>query len=144
MATIGLEEATILAWRKAPGEEVSEGETLFEMETDKVVLEVPSPGAGVLLRVDVPQGPARVGQTVGWVGSPGEVAGEAAVPVAAPEAAVSRPGAGMPARSGVPSASPAARRRARELGIDLSGLPGSGPNGRITERDVEKAAQSRG
>src|SRR5215831_19863635 len=71
-ATLSLEEASVIAWRKAPGDPVEKGETLFEMETDKVLVEVPAPAAGYLLRIDVAEGLARVDQTVGWIGEPGE------------------------------------------------------------------------
>lgn len=67
-----MEEAAVGAWRKLPGERVEEGEILFEMETDKVTVEVSAPASGTLLRVDLASGVARLGQTIAWIGDPGE------------------------------------------------------------------------
>ncbi len=142
-ATISMEEATILKWLKGEGDLVAKDEPLFEMETDKAVLEVPAPESGTLLRILVPQGSAKVEQVIGWIGQPGEpieataseLAGAAPAPaaVSVPDDLLSTP---------VPLATPAARRRARELGIQLAGLAGTGPGGRITQEDIERAARS--
>ena len=142
-ATITLEEANVLGWRKQPGERVRKDEILFEMETDKVVMEVPAPVDGVLLRIEVNEGTARVDQAVAWLGEPGEaIPDEAeAVDVVLPVAPSVR-GPVETVASGTLSASPAARRRARELGVDLAKVQATGPGGRITERDVERARQS--
>jgi pyruvate/2-oxoglutarate dehydrogenase complex dihydrolipoamide acyltransferase (E2) component len=139
-ATLSLEEASVIAWRKAPGDPVEKGETLFEMETDKVVVEVPAPAAGYLLRIDVAEGIARVEQTVGWIGEPGEAVETIGVqPPARPAATAAIPRAhGAESQPG--AATPAARRRARELRVDVSRIQGTGPGGRITERDVESFA----
>ena len=139
-----MEEANIVAWRKQAGDPVEEGETLFEMETDKVVVDTPAPATGVLLRIDVVEGVAKLGQPIGWIGAPGE---EIPGARASGEAAVAQPGGAgtappRDAAAGVPPASPAARRRARELGVDLAAVRGTGPGGRVTEKDVENARQS--
>lgn len=142
-ATIAMEEATVLGWRKQEGDEVERDEILFEMETDKVTVEVPAPAAGVLLRIDVREGIALVEQPIAWIGQPGELLPgpvPAARVQAAPAAPPIPPPAARPAAGGV-SASPAARRRARELGIDLSKVRGTGPGGRITQADVERAGE---
>jgi pyruvate/2-oxoglutarate dehydrogenase complex dihydrolipoamide acyltransferase (E2) component len=140
-ATITLEEAQILGWRKQPGERVRKDEILFEMETDKVVVEVPAPADGVLLAIVVREGVALVEQAVAWLGEPGE-----AIPEDSPAAPSVMTAAPVIAQehsaSGIAAASPAARRRARELGIDLSTVVATGPGGRITEQDVERARQS--
>ena len=125
-----MEQGRILRWLKRPGEAVDAGETLFELETDKAVLETPAPASGVLLRVLVEEGDAAVDAVVGWIGEPGE---EAPGEDVAPEP-VARP-ARIPA-------TPAARRRAAELQVDLARARGSGPGGRITEDDVEALARS--
>lgn len=70
--TISMEEGTILKWLKVEGDAVSRDEPLLEMETDKVNVELPSPADGTLLRIIVSEGPAKVGDVVGWIGQPGE------------------------------------------------------------------------
>lgn len=150
-STITMERGTIVQWLKKAGDPVAKDEALLEIETDKAVVEIAAPEAGTLLRIDVVQGEVSVDQVVGWVGSPGESIpdsgnaepGRPAEPaVPAPETHPA-PGIHHLPSTGVVLATPAARRRARELGIDLKGLTGSGPNHRITEEDVESAAGSR-
>lgn len=141
-ATITLEEANVICWRKQEGDDVRKDETLLEMETDKVVVEVPSPADGVLLRIDVKEGKAKVNSSVAWIGLAGEKLPKSGaspdlvqpviVPPGQPDTSITSPAAGLIA------ASPAARRRARELGLDLSRVEGTGPGGRITEADVER------
>src|SRR5689334_8963677 len=118
-ATISMEEGNLLRWLHAEGDTVAKDDLLFELETDKAVLEVPAPAEGTLLRIVVPQGAVRPEQIVGWIGRPGET---------------------VEAAPGPRASTPAARRRASELGVDLALLTGSGPNGRITQEDVEAAA----
>jgi pyruvate/2-oxoglutarate dehydrogenase complex dihydrolipoamide acyltransferase (E2) component len=139
-ATITLEEAEILSWRKQEGEYVRKDDVLFEMETDKVVVEVPSPADGFLLHIGVKRGIAHVDQIIAWLGEQGEAVPENhPVPDKQPVIAGSRAlEFGTNRDSSVPMASPAAKRRARELGLTLSGIHGSGPGGRITEADVER------
>lgn len=147
-ATLTLEEATVLGWKKAAGAFVRKGEALLEIETDKVVLEIPSPADGYLLEITVAEGPAKVEQAVGWIGALDDKLDERGTPAssAAKEAAaegVKGSRAAPPAAGGVEfSATPAARRRARELGLDLSKVQGTGPGGRVTEKDVEAATGS--
>jgi pyruvate/2-oxoglutarate dehydrogenase complex dihydrolipoamide acyltransferase (E2) component len=135
-ATITMEEANIVGWRKRPGEAVLKDEVLFEMETDKVIVEVPAPASGILLRIDVAEGLVKLNRTVAWIGE----AGESIPEVSQTEAASFSESAPMPVTAAVSSgfASPAARRRARELGIDIALVHGTGPGGRVTEADVEK------
>jgi len=140
-ATITMEEANVAGWRKQPGDAVSAGEVLFEIETDKVIVEVPASAAGVLLRIDVPEGTAKLGQTIGWIGEPGESipdTTEGGVDHTAAVQAVSQVTVSDKA-PGVIAASPAARRLARELSIDLATVTGTGPGGRILETDVRNA-----
>jgi pyruvate dehydrogenase E2 component (dihydrolipoamide acetyltransferase) len=137
------ETGKLLAWRKKEGDQVIKGEPLLEIETDKVVLEVEAPGDGILAGVtsfagaDVP-----VGQTIAWIVAPGEQP-PAVSDTAEPSArAVTEPvrTASAPASDGK-KISPKARRLAKELGVDLAGVQGSGPDGVITGEDVQRAAE---
>lgn len=132
-----MEEAAILGWRYSPGESVTAGDALFEIETDKVVVEVPVPCSGTLLRIDVESGTAAVNQAVAYIGEPGEelpvpirrTRMESAVPVSQVETS----------RGERVTATPLARKLARELSLDLDRIAGTGPGGRITEQDVSQA-----
>ncbi len=157
----GMETGTIVRWLKSEGDPVTKGEALFELDTDKVTQEVEAEASGVLLRIAVAEGEVPVGQTVAFIGDQGETLPEPAAPPA-PAAArderpseLSRQGAtngsshaepGPLASPGVPGgrvkASPLARRIARERGIDLATLRGTGPDGRVVAEDVERAAVS--
>ncbi len=137
-ATLALEEANILKWLKGEGAPVARDETLFEMETDKVVVEVPAPADGILLRIQVREGSVRVGQVVGWLGQAGERPEQVAIPDPVQDRREASPPARASSSSHFIAATPAARRRARELGVDLKAVKGTGPGGRITQEDVEK------
>ncbi len=118
------DELVLLAWLRTAGEPVSEGEPLLEVETDKATLEVEAAVSGTLLAVVCEAGQTvTAGTVVGWIGEPGEQIPEQQVP------------AGK-ALAGKALATPAARTLARERGVDLAGLTGSGPEGRIERRDV--------
>ncbi|MFQ5880518.1 MAG: dihydrolipoamide acetyltransferase family protein [Dehalococcoidia bacterium] len=150
-----MEEGTILTWLKQEGDEVVQGEPLVEMDTDKATMELEAPASGILRRILIPEGEvvpvttlvALIADTADEplpevVAAPGptrEAAGEGAVPVAMP---APRPAAEAEAAvaEGRQRASPAARKLAQELGIDLAQVRGSGPGGRITSHDVERAA----
>lgn len=131
----------IARWLKAEGEVVAQGDPLFELETDKAVADVESPVNGTLLRIIIPEGSVKVEQIVAWVGVPGEPIGETSPmswkgePVAASNSELPD---GHSGAKGAKLPTPAARRRAKELGIVLTGVTGTGPGGRITEEDVEK------
>ena len=136
---------------------MQKGEPLFELDTDKVTQEVEAEASGVLLRIAVPEGEVPVGGTVAFIGEQGEDvprgerhAGRSAETAAAPSAVQARPSARRPSRRRSPSrraerrtaaikASPLARRIARERGIELASLRGTGPDGRIVAEDVERA-----
>jgi pyruvate dehydrogenase E2 component (dihydrolipoyllysine-residue acetyltransferase) len=151
----GMEAGTITKWLKAPGDTVAKGEPLFEIDTDKVTQEVESDYEGVLLRIALPEGEAPVGQTIAWIGEAGEETPEpgSAQPNQAREEPASEPGSAEPnqVREVASSnggdtrikASPLARRIARERGIDLASLRGTGPDGRIVAEDVERGAVAR-
>ena len=131
-------EGLVVRWLKKEGEALRRGEVICEVETEKAVFEVEAPDDGVLLKIIAPAGTkVPVFAVIAIVGDPGETIDPALLlPPAAPEdravdvAAIRR---GMAARVG---ASGRARRLASEKGVDLSEVAGSGPQGRITERDV--------
>lgn len=145
-ATISMEEGSILRWLINEGESVTRDSLLFELETDKAILEVPAPVEGVLLKIMTGAGPVRVEEIVGWIGAAGETIqpGTAARSVETASEPFRAPEPVPPplARATSPS-TPAARRRAAELGLELTGIAGSGPGGRITQEDVERAAAGR-
>jgi len=127
------ETGKLLAWRKKEGDRVAKGEPLLEIETDKVVLEVEAPADGILAAVTSHAGAeVPVGQTIAWIIAPGEQPPAAAV-TAAPTPRSTKE---------APKISPKAKRLAKELGVDLSGLHGTGPDGVITGEDVQHAAES--
>jgi pyruvate dehydrogenase E2 component (dihydrolipoamide acetyltransferase) len=143
----GMEAGTIVKWLKSEGEPVEKGEPLYELDTDKVTQEVEADFSGVLLKIAIAEGEVPVGKTIGVIGEEGEefsiAEPEAAEkvteeeePKAAPEPERPKPAA---ARDGRVKASPLARRIARERGIDLSTIRGTGPEGRIVAEDVERA-----
>jgi pyruvate dehydrogenase E2 component (dihydrolipoamide acetyltransferase) len=147
----GMESGTIVRWLKSEGEPVEKGEPLFELDTDKVTQEVEAEAAGVLLKIAVSEGEVPVGQTVAFIGAEGEDVPEAAA--AAPQEKEAKPSepqklvevaevreeAAVASGNGRIKASPLARRMARERGIELSGIHGTGPDGRIVAEDVERA-----
>jgi pyruvate dehydrogenase E2 component (dihydrolipoyllysine-residue acetyltransferase) len=150
----GMESGTIVRWLKAEGEPVEKGEPLFELDTDKVTQEVEAEAAGVLLRIAVAEGEVPVGQTVAFIGVAGEAVPEAAPPddasnrlLQAEPVSLDEPAGAeselesvaVPAGNGRVKASPLARRLARERGIDLRSVRGTGPEGRIVAEDVERA-----
>jgi 2-oxoisovalerate dehydrogenase E2 component (dihydrolipoyl transacylase) len=134
----GTVEAEIVAWHTKPGDVVQEDQVIVEVMTDKAAVEVPAPVSGRVVSIS-----GEPGDKVA-VGSPlivFETAAAAAAP-AAPEAAPAAPDPAQPQAHGRVKASPASRRRAREAGIDLSTIAGSGPGGRILRGDL-MAADSR-
>lgn len=136
----GIAEAEVVRWLVEEGEEVREDQPLAEIETDKAVVEMPAPATGRVLRLAVAAGEvARVGELFVVIDDGTELAsGEGAAP---PEG-VTRAGAGAAPATAArrPRATPATRRLARELGVDLQGVEGTGPGGRISDDDVRAAA----
>ena len=150
----GMESGTIVRWLKAEGEPVEKGEPLFELDTDKVTQEVEAETAGVLLKIAVAEGEVPVGRTVAFIGSEGEavpdIAGEPSPPPAGSEPPSTPSNSLLQAKeeqappaqasgNGRIKASPLARRLARERGVDLATLRGTGPEGRIVAEDVERS-----
>ncbi len=149
----GMETGTVVKWLKAEGDPVEKGEPLYELDTDKVTQEVEAEAAGVLLKIAVPEGEVPVGTTIAFIGEQGEsvpdMSGNGKVQtVAAPEpqraAEPEEPAAAPePRREGERiKASPLARRIARERGIDLAQVTGTGPEGRIIAEDLERASEA--
>ncbi len=155
-------EGTITKWLKKPGDKVERDEPLFEISTDKVDAEIPSPSAGVLKEIKIAEGQTVPIQTiVAVIDGAGSAAASApaqapakAAPAPAPTPATAKPAAPAPAPA-APAAAPAAsaasssssterihssplvRRLAKEHGVDLSAIEGTGAGGRITKEDIE-------
>lgn len=162
----GMESGTIVKWLKSEGDQVQKGEPLYELDTDKVTQEVEADASGVLLKIAVAEGEVEVGKTIAVIGEQGEaVATEAAVEVDedSQEEGSSARGREQERERGRQAsasdsseqvtqiresssgngrikASPLARRIARERGIDLGAVAGTGPEGRVVAEDVERAA----
>jgi len=157
-------EGTITKWLKKPGDKVERDEPLFEISTDKVDAEIPSPSAGVLKEIKVSEGQTVPIQTVVGVidaasaaasSAPAPAKAAAPAPAKAPAAAAPAPAISRPAASAPPAApvastsasssssserihsSPLVRRMAKEHGIDLSTIEGTGAGGRISKQDIE-------
>jgi pyruvate dehydrogenase E2 component (dihydrolipoamide acetyltransferase) len=166
-----MEEGTVLKWLKSVGDEVSVGEELVEIETDKANMVYESDTAGTLIEILADENDTLpIGETIARVGEPGEApSGDGAKPKdsepeeskraeepeqpdepaeepeseqQAPVATEAEPAAPAPSGDGRVKASPIARRIASEKGLDLAGLQGSGPGGRIIKADVEKAVEA--
>ncbi|HET7555182.1 MAG TPA: dihydrolipoamide acetyltransferase family protein [Gaiellaceae bacterium] len=162
----GMESGTIVKWLKSEGERVEKGEPLYELDTDKVTQEVEADASGVLLKIAIPEGEVPVGRTIAVIGEEGEqvelsgngaseqppsgaaesdvqTVEEEAGEADREEAAATAGEQLVPQRDGGRvKASPLARRIARERGIDLASLRGTGPEGRIVAEDVERAGVS--
>jgi len=150
-----MEEGRVVKWNKREGDPVKSGETLAEVETDKAVMELVARADGSLIKIVVPEGQTvPVGNVVAYIGTAGEkVDGSGTAPAAvspplpAPAASVPAAKAAAPAGERPPApgpttadrikASPLARRIARETGVDLRSVVGSGPGGRVIKKDVE-------
>jgi pyruvate dehydrogenase E2 component (dihydrolipoamide acetyltransferase) len=174
----GMDEGKVLQWLKGEGEKIEKGDELYEVETEKVNVEVESPAGGTILKVLVDAGQTvAIGTTLAWIGEPGEdvpagdagdsaeadressvapkgasaiadtsaskpvpaVAAPASPALAAPARSVASAASATPAAGDRIKASPLARRMAKERGVELGSLKGSGPDGRIVARDVEGA-----
>ena len=142
-----MQEGTVVRWLKQEGDEVSRGEPIAEIETDKAIVEMEAFASGVLLKTVVGEGQTvPVGQTIAVIGSPGEplpdlgsapaAPTETEAPTEAPAIVEEAVAADVPAAAEQVRASPLARRLAEEKGIDLARISGSGPGGRITRDDV--------
>ena len=135
MLSESVSEGTLLEWKKKVGEAVARDEILIDIETDKVVLEVPSPQAGVLVEIIAQNGETVAAeQVLARIDTAAIASASAEAPAAAPapEAA--------PAAAQTNAAMPAAAKLAAETGVDVNALQGSGRDGRVLKEDVQNAA----
>jgi pyruvate dehydrogenase E2 component (dihydrolipoamide acetyltransferase) len=164
----GMESGTIVRWLKQEGDQVEKGEALYELDTEKVTQEVEADASGVLLKILAGEGEEiEVGKRIAVIGEAGEEVATQDEPTEVAAGEEQEEGSPAPAREeerqrgreasadeqvtevaestsngGRLKASPLARRIARERGIELSSLTGTGPEGRIVAEDVERAATS--
>lgn len=141
------ETGTVVEWVKQNGDEVKQGEIILIIETDKVAIEVESPGTGILQGINVQPGDVvPIATVIAYILEPGEElparAAAQSAPPEAPAAAASAP-ASTPAPTGL-DATPVARRMAAAEGIDLASITGSGADGKITREDVEQHLAGQG
>ena len=140
MLSESVSEGTLLEWKKKVGEAVARDEILIDIETDKVVLEVPSPQAGVLVEIVAQDGETVVAdQVLARIDTAATATATAAAeaPAAAPAEAAP---AAAPAAAQNNAAMPAAAKLAAETGVDVNALQGSGRDGRVLKEDVQNAA----
>ena len=149
----GIHEGRVVEWLVAEGDTVAEDQAMLKVETDKAVVELPSPHTGTVLRLHVAADAAIfVGDALVTIGSPDEKLPEdKASPAEASTSSASVPvqvDVGAPAGPAVaarrPLATPRTRALARKLAVDLSQIVGSGSGGRITDEDVQRAADGGG
>ena len=155
MATIGVElpalgesvvEGTVARWLVKEGDAVTRDQPLVEVTTDKVDAEIPSPSAGVVAKILVPEGETvDVGAVLAQIDSDAEAVApapqaKAATPAAAPAAEPAMPQPAPAPSADEPRATPVARKLAEEQQVNLAGVQGTGVAGRVTRRDVEEAA----
>jgi pyruvate dehydrogenase E2 component (dihydrolipoamide acetyltransferase) len=160
----GMESGTIVRWLKAEGDTVEKGEPLYELDTEKVTQEVEADASGTLLKILAGEGEEiEVGKAIAVIGEEGEevpaeppepkaeaaaepkteaAAEPAEAPAEEPEAEPEPEPVARSENGGRVKASPLARRIARERGIDLASLSGTGPEGRIVAEDVERAEKA--
>jgi len=134
-------DATVLAWHKKEGEAVRRDENLLDLETDKVVLEVPAPADGVLAEIKAQEGQLVEADDVLALLEPGKVPERKPEPAPAPEPAAEAAPAGAEEKPEVPRQkepvlTPAVRRLIKELNLDPTQIKGTGKNGRILKSDV--------
>lgn len=142
----GITEGEIVKWEVKVGDKVSEHQTIAKVETDKAVVDLPSPKAGTILRIYHKEGDiVKVGETLVTIGETGEEIEKTEVKLTAPASVVGVLEEAPPAtgKLGI-LATPATRRLARELGVDISQVMGTGLESRITEEDVRKFAEGKG
>ncbi|MFN4140706.1 dihydrolipoamide acetyltransferase family protein [Aestuariivirga sp.] len=143
----------ISKWHARDGERVSKGAALFEIETDKAAMEIDAPADGILRNILVAEGgTAPVGSAVAYIYAEGEAVTvpaaapsppAASAPVPAPAPAPARAAAGEATAGEIPRATPLARRLAREAGLSLADIEGTGPRGRVMAADVRSAGEAK-
>ena len=140
----GITEGEVIKWMTKEGDQVKEDQPIVEVMTDKVNVQIPSPRSGRVAKILVKEGDvAKVGQTI-MVIDDGSGGGPPSPPQAAPHSPQTAPVAPVTVQVQPPSqgvlATPATRKLARELGVEISAVKGSGPAGRITDDDVRRSA----
>ena len=151
MLGLTMEFGTVTNWLKKEGDEVKKGEAVLQIETEKLENDVEAPEDGILLKIVAAVGEeVPVQGVVGYIGAPGEKVDGAAVaaPTTAPAAEAAAPAAesasaAAPAGKVKVKATPVAKKLAAELGVDLTTVKGTGPEGRITREDVQAAAAAK-
>jgi pyruvate dehydrogenase E2 component (dihydrolipoamide acetyltransferase) len=147
----GVHEGEVVKWFVREGDPIKENDPVVEVMTDKVTVQIPSPVTGKILELRAKEGEVvKVGATLVVFGEAGEVATRNPVPTPKPTAPSPGPSPSAPPPvqmapppgSREPLAAPAVRRLAKELNVNLAAVRGSGPQGRITDDDVKKAAQA--
>lgn len=140
-----MKKGKVTKWFKKEGDSVQEGEALFEVETEKITNKVEAPASGILFQIVIPEGTTVPVRTIlAVIAEPGEQpdriegmqVGEMEEKAASPVAGPTPAGPEKPKEKKFVLATPAARRQAKELDVDLSLVPGTGPLGRVTEADV--------
>jgi pyruvate dehydrogenase E2 component (dihydrolipoamide acetyltransferase) len=137
----GVHEAEVVRWLVSLGEEVEENQPVLEVQTDKAVVELPAPASGKITELKWKEGDiVRVGEVLYVIGGTGnteakEEAKTVSVPPKTPVAAST-----SSKRKKRVLAAPSTRRLARELGVDINEVEGTGPNGRVTDDDVRRHA----
>ena len=139
-----MQDGTIVRWLKQEGDTIEEGEPIVEVETAKLQTELESTASGVLSRIVAQEGEiVPIRGVLCIIAEPGEELAPNAAPAAPASAPAGTTTQAIPASNGAGAIGaqvvPAARRLARERGVDLAQVPGSGPNGRILLADVEAA-----
>jgi pyruvate dehydrogenase E2 component (dihydrolipoamide acetyltransferase) len=140
-----MEEGTIATWLKKPGEQVSKGEVLAQIETDKATMDLTSFEAGTLQEILAPEGTTvAIGKPVARIGSGAATSSPQEAAPSLPKDAAPSPQTAAPGDevNGKVRASPIARHLASEHGLDLSDIAGSGPQGRVVRADVEAALEA--
>jgi pyruvate dehydrogenase E2 component (dihydrolipoamide acetyltransferase) len=143
----GTTEGTLVKWLLVEGDKVKADQPIAEIETDKAVVEIPSPKTGVILKLFGKPGEVlKVGNVLATIGEVGEAAGASSLKPSAPAAPVSTAKSPSPSVAKTPSpsssailAAPSTRQLARSLNVDLSRVKATGPGGRITDEDVQHA-----
>jgi pyruvate dehydrogenase E2 component (dihydrolipoamide acetyltransferase) len=148
-----MKEGKVARWLKGEGDPVEAGEPLFEVETDKITNSVEAPASGVLAKIIVPEGNvAPIQAVLAIIAAPGEAV-DSSAPAGAAQPAAEPAAEGAPVAAEAPAAAPAgdgkfvpampaARKLAKELGVDLATVTGTGKGGKITSKDVQAAADA--
>ncbi|WP_248923935.1 dihydrolipoamide acetyltransferase family protein [Paenibacillus hamazuiensis] len=152
---MAMKEGMVSHWRKQTGDPVSKGEIIADINSEKIEMEVESPADGVLLEIVVPVGQGvPPGAVICRIGNPDEQIVSPAAPIPEAKAHIAEAAASAAAAEPLPNAgglpkrgeikiSPVARKMAEAAGIDIESLEGTGPQGRITKEDVERAMEKR-